>query len=538
MKSEIITGRQRYSLSEVKAAALNAAAEMADRGVRSGDRVLLTTDNSVDHIVALLALIHLDTSIVLVDHHRTPDRQRETATRTRAAWVVHHTADTVAGTVAEAAATGPGPASLRVEELTAERSGGARGELRQADWYGRRDALICWSSGTAGEPKAVVRSGASVLRNIEATADRMSYRPDDVLLPLLPFSHQYGLSMVLLWWMTECALVVPSSSRLDQALACGAEAGVTVVDAAPSTYHGILKLVARRPVLGEGLRPVRMFCVGGAPLGPGLARTFRRAMGRPLIDGYGSTEAGNIALAVPENAIGCGRPVDGVELTIRTEAGAPAPAGTVGEISVRTPGLMAGYLTADGELEPLPHDRHDRNGRYDTGDLGYRDTEGNVFVVGRKNAVHRLGHTLYPEALAAAAEVCGRPVRVVPLPDERLGSRLVFVVEDETGRDARHWRRLMSPALAAHEQPNQVLTVPRFPVNRRGKTDLRQLADLVTAALTSVPPAPPHPDTPDPDPVTGALTSVPPAPPAPPHPDAPDAAGPPDSLLPPRRDRS
>ncbi|MCX4824585.1 acyl--CoA ligase [Streptomyces sp. NBC_01142] len=477
MTGDIITGEGRHPLSRVSTAALRTAGALRSCGVRPGDRVLLSTENSVPHVVALLALMHLDTSIVLVDSRRTAPQQAAIEDRTRAGWMLHDAGDPLRSL----SSTGPVP--LCVEELCgAYLSEGApadegAGGLRLEDWRSRRDAVVCWSSGTTGEPKGIVRPGNSVLRNIESTARRMEYRADDVLLPLLPFSHQYGLSLVLLWWMTGCSLVIPPHSRLDHAVQFAVDAGVTVVDAAPSTYHSLLKLMARRPALGAGLEKVRMFCVGGAPLGERLAREFRERMGRPLLDGYGSSEAGNIALATQADPVGCGKPLDGVDLRIHTEDGTEAEPGAAGEISVRTPGLMSGYLSAEGALVPRGDDR------YRTGDLGYRDAEGNVHVIGRKRAVHRLGHTLYPEALAAAAEACGRPVRVVPVDDERLGCRLVFVVEDEAGEDARHWRRAMAPHLPSHGQPNVVVVIPELPLNRNGKTDTHRLRQLAERAV-------------------------------------------------------
>ncbi|MEV6394053.1 aldehyde dehydrogenase family protein [Streptomyces sp. NPDC051907] len=477
MTGDIITGEGRHPLSRVSTAALRTAGALRSHGVRPGDRVLLATENSVEQVVALLALMHLDASIVLVDRRRTAPQQAAIEDRTRAGWLLHDADDALRTTSSTA------PAPLSVEDLCGVylRDGAPADDLADGlqleDWRGRRDAVVCWSSGTTGEPKAIARTGNSVLRNIESTAHRMEYRADDVLLPLLPFSHQYGLSLVLLWWTTGCSLVIPPHSRLDHAVRFAVDAGVTVVDAAPSTYHSLLKLTARRPVLGAGLESVRMFCVGGAPLGERLAGEFRERMGRPLLDGYGSSEAGNIALATLADPVGCGQPLDGVDLRIHAEDGTQAAPGAAGEISVRTPGLMSGYLDAEGALAPLVDDR------YRTGDLGYRDAQGNVHVIGRKRAVHRLGHTLYPEALAAAAEACGRPVRVVPVDDERLGCRLVFVVEDEAGQDAGHWRRAMAPHLPSHGQPNVVLVVPELPLNRNGKTDAHRLRQLAEGAV-------------------------------------------------------
>ncbi|MBP2474302.1 acyl-coenzyme A synthetase/AMP-(fatty) acid ligase/acyl-CoA reductase-like NAD-dependent aldehyde dehydrogenase [Crossiella equi] len=458
---------------EVEQDALRVAEVLRGRGVAAGDRVVLKADNSFGYVTALLALVHLDTSIVLVDHRQTPEETLRFAGLARARWAVLQPA-----LPTDDAGVGPAGA-LYIDELLAEAANAPEqhGSLSFVDWFSRSDALIAWSSGTTGEPKGIVRSGKSFLGNIERTQQRMKYTEADVLMPLLPFSHQYGLSLVLLWWVAKCSFVVAPYTRLDHAVDMAGRYGVSVVDAAPATYHTLLNLVQRRPESSAGLRNVRMWCVGGAPLDRALADKFIAATGQPLLDGYGSTEVGNIALAVPGNAVGCGKPLDGVELQVINESGQSAAPGEIGEILVRSGGLMQGYLAADGSVVPREDDT------YRTNDIGYRDADGNLYVVGRKFAVHRMGHTLYPEALARKAEAAGAPIKVVALDDERRGSQLVFVVADPEGHDARHWRELICAELPAYEQPNQVLVVAEFPLNANGKPDPKKLEQLVIEAL-------------------------------------------------------
>ncbi|WP_349497447.1 aldehyde dehydrogenase family protein [Crossiella sp. CA-258035] len=466
--AKLVTADSVRSVGEVEQDALRVAAVLRGRGVAPGDRVVLKADNSAGYVTALLALVHLDVSIVLVDHRQTPEETLRFAGLARARWAVLQPALPTAEV-----------GTLLLDELIAEAANGqdVLGSLSFVDWFSRSDALIAWSSGTTGEPKGIVRSGRSFLGNIERTQQRMNYTEADVLMPLLPFSHQYGLSLVLLWWVARCSFVVAPYTRLDHAVDMAGRYGVSVVDATPATYHTMLNLLRRRPEFGTGLRGVRMWCVGGAPLDRALADKFIAATGQPLLDGYGSTELGNIALAAPDNPVGCGKPLDGVDLQIINDNGVTAAPGEIGEILVRSSGLMQGYLAADGSVTPRENDT------YRTNDIGYRDAEGNLYVVGRKFAVHRMGHTLYPEALARKAEVVGAPIKVVALDDQRRGSQLVFVVADPELREARHWRELICAELPPFEQPNQVLVLPEFPLNANGKPDPRQLEQLVLEAL-------------------------------------------------------
>ncbi|MCK1820276.1 acyl--CoA ligase [Streptomyces sp. XM83C] len=448
-----------------------AAREFHDRGLRPGDRVLVRGDNSTDYVVALLALMHLDTSLVPVDHRQTADEARLAAAQAGARWML-----------CDATAPGAFPAD-RMLHFTGAGSraappAGARPDL--AAWFARRDALVLWSSGTTGRPKGIVKSGRAVHDNTLRTIRAMGYRDDEVLAPLLPFSHQYGLSVILLWWLAGCTLVVTRYQRLDHALATAAGAGTTAVDAAPSTYHALLGLCRRRPELRAGLSGVRIWGVGGAPLPASLATSFAADMGLPLLDGYGLTELGNVALATPTSPVGCGRPLPGVDLRITGPDGTPLAPGETGEIEVRSPGLMEGYLDPDGTLHPV-----DRDTWFPTADLGRLDADGTVHVVGRNQAVHRLGFTLYPEGLARKAEGCGRQVKVLAVDDARRGCALHFVVEDPDELPPRHWRALLAALLADYEQPNAVHVVPAFPLTSNGKVDNHALR-----AALALPPEP------------------------------------------------
>ncbi|MFI9006164.1 aldehyde dehydrogenase family protein [Actinosynnema sp. NPDC053489] len=440
--------------------AARVAGVLGERGVRAEHRVLLCAANSTGYAVVLAALVTLGASVVPVDHRHPAAEVRRLADLARADHVLD--GDAVAELVAVAAP--------RPDASTPDWSA----------WRDRPDALIAWTSGTTGRPRAVVRSGASLLDNTDRTLARMGYRPDDVLLPLLPFSHQYGLSLLLLWLRVGCSLVVAPEARVDRALALAREHGVTVVDATPMTYHTALNLLRRDPGLLDGAR-VRLWCVGGCPLDPALADRFRREVGQPLLDGYGCTEAGNIALATPDDPVGCGLPLPGVEVAVLDADGLPVAPGVTGEVVVTSPDTTGGLLDDTGGLRARPP------GPYRTGDVGLLDDRGRVHVLGRHAAVHRMGHTLHPGALARKAAACGAPVQVVPLPDTRLGSRLVFVVADPEGRDERYWRDRVRAVLPAYEHPNRVVVVDAFPVTGNGKPDPGRLAELARRTVAPRP---------------------------------------------------
>ncbi|MFI1105238.1 aldehyde dehydrogenase family protein [Streptomyces melanogenes] len=447
-----------WETDEITARIFGAAELLVRRGIEPGSRVMMSGANSPEWVVDLLALIHLDASVVLADHRATPSQRSQIRAQARVGLEMSDgTGDTAA----------PRPASdtAAVPDV--------------AHWARRQDAAISWSSGTTGSPKGIVRSGRSILDNLALSAERMGYRPDDVFLPVLPYSHQYGLSLVLCWWLGGGTLVVYGpTTRLDRALAVGLDHGLSIVDGAPSTYHSLLNLLDRRPALANALETVRAWCVGGAPLGRNLAARFHARTGRYLLDGYGATELGNIALAPPDDPVGCGTPLPGVVVEVHDDHGRPLPHGRLGELVVRTDGLMTGYLGDDGEIVPVSARVHR------TGDIGLLDDAGRVFPLGRKHAVHRDGHTLYPDHLTERAESAGARTEVIAVPDERLGSRLVFVIEDPDGREPAHWKRALRSVFARYEQPDHIVVLPELPLTSTGKPDLAVLEKI---AMTSLP---------------------------------------------------
>ncbi len=455
--SKLFTPDSETTYEEVERQALAVAGALRARGISTGDRVTLKAGNSGGYVTVLLALMHTGASIVLLDDQQQPAVTEQVVGVTRSRLTV----------VDDTTATS-GRAVVTVAELLAGTTGGPAAEALSFEaWRALPDGLITWSSGSTGEPKGIVKPGEAMLRNLDRSIERMGHRPDDVLLPLLPFSHQYGLSMVLTAWLARSSLLVAPYRRLDHAVRMAGMYGATVVDATPAVHLSMLNLVERRPEMAADLRKVRMYCTGGAPLDGSAAERFVTALGLPLLDGYGSTELGNIAFATPDNPVGCGPVLPGVD--VRLESDPSAQAAGVGELLVRTPDVFSGYLTADGVFDPV------RDPWFRTGDLGRFDDRGNLFVLGRKLAVHRAGYTLYPEVVERAASACGAPVKVIGLPDERLGSRLVFFVQDPEGRDALYWRARICAQLSPFEYPNRVVVCDAFPLNRNGKPDGRQL---------------------------------------------------------------
>jgi acyl-CoA synthetase (AMP-forming)/AMP-acid ligase II len=190
-----------------------------------------------------------------------------------------------------------------------------------------------------------------------------------------------------------------------------------------------------------------------------------------------------------------GQPV-GVELRIADEAGAATPEGVPGEVQIRGPGVTDRYLvpasTGSREATPLPRAARDASGWLSTGDIGYRDPDGFVYLMGRTDGViNRGGEKVYPREVeevlrahpaVAEAAVCGEP-------DAILGERPVAFVVPRRPADAALEAELLAECrrqLSRHKHPDRIHVIPSLPLTATGKVrrgDLLALSRSVPEAV-------------------------------------------------------
>lgn len=466
MPAKLFAADSVQTLDEFELRTLGVAAALSARGLLPGDRVMLKAGNSAGYVSALFALMHLGVSIVLVDPQEKAQRTRE----------IIEQAGVRMSIVDDDAPLADEDTPVYVYELLADAVPAEPGERLDFDrWCELPDSIIMWSSGSTGAPKGIVKNGARFLKNMQRNADQVGHRPDDVLLPLLPFSHQYGISMVMIAWLTRCSLVIAPYRRLDRALRMAHQCGATVIDAAPTTYQSMLNIVRKRPEARASLMKVRMFCSGAAPLDSPVVAEYQAEFGMTLLDSYGSTELGNLAFATLDNPVGTGQVMAGIGVKVVDDDGREVAASEIGELVIDCPDMLTGLLGADASITPVTQ------GWYPTGDFGYLDGNRNLFVLGRKAAVHRMGYTIHPEIIERKIAAQGCSARIISLPDERKGVQLVFFVADPERRESGYWRTLLAELLPQYEQPNRVVVVDQFPVNRNGKPDKLQMEELARA---------------------------------------------------------
>ena len=341
-------------------------------------------------------------------------------------------------------------------------------------------AVLVFTAGTAGSPKAAMLTHGNLLANIDQVQRHpgRSVRPDDVLLGVLPLFHIFGLNVVLGVALSAGASVV-LVERFDPVAALDVlqRRKVTIVAGAPPMYTAWATMPGANP---GAFATVRLATSGAAPLGDEIGPAFETRFGLPVFEGYGLTEASPVVTSAlvdePVRRGSIGVPLPGVEVRLIDEEGEDALAGDPGEIWVQGPNVFTGYwedaeataaaLTSDGWLR--------------TGDIAVADDDGFLYIVDRsKDLIIVSGFNVYPaeveEALAAHPGIAR--VAVVGHPHPYTGETVVAFVVPEPGASMEEDEviEFCASRLSRYKCPTKVNFVEELPVGVAGKLLRRQL---------------------------------------------------------------
>ncbi|MCE6950018.1 malonyl-CoA synthase [Cereibacter sphaeroides] len=337
-------------------------------------------------------------------------------------------------------------------------------------------AALLYTSGTTGRSKGAMLSHRNLLSNTEVLADLWRFTDRDVLIHALPIFHTHGLfvasNIVLL---TGGAMIFLPGFDPEAILRLMPQA--TAMMGVPTFYTRLLSDARLTRELTAGMR---LFISGSAPLLAETHQEFERRTGHRILERYGMTET-NMSTSNPydgERRAGTvGFPLPGVELRIMADGREAAP-GQVGVIEVRGPNVFQGYWqmpekTAE-ELRP--------DGFFITGDLGTRDAEGYVHIVGRaKDLVISGGFNVYPKEVELLLDevpgVLESAVIGVPHPDFGEAVLAVLVPRPGVSLDAQVVLAAVAGRLARFKQPKAAVVVPELPRNTMGKVQKNLLRE-------------------------------------------------------------
>ncbi|CAI9400113.1 class I adenylate-forming enzyme family protein [Nocardioides sp. T2.26MG-1] len=451
-------------------------------GIVGGHRVLLAVGNRIEFVTTYLGVLRAQAVAVPVNPRSTPGELARMLADSGARMAVAD-ADTAAA-VREAAATLDAPPLLVVigtQPLPGERGHDQLREPPARPVPPLQDpeklAVLLYTSGTSGLPRAAMLTHRALLANLDQVArvEPPMIHGDDVVLGVLPLFHVYGLNAVLGGVLRHRAkLVLVERFDPHETLTLIDDEACSVVPVAPPVFA----YWQDEEHLAEHLGPVRLVLSGSAPLAPELVERFTERTGIPVHQGYGLTEASPVvtstlcSVAPQPGSVGAALP--GVEVRLVDDAGRPPEGDDPGEIQVRGANLFSGYWP-DGSGGP------DADGWWSTGDVGFLDPAGDLFLVDRiKDLVIVSGFNVYPvEVEEVLTEVPGvAEAAVIGVDDPVTGEAVVAYVR-APGADPAEIeaavRAHCDERLARFKRPSRVEVVDTLPKTGTGKVQKGRL---------------------------------------------------------------
>lgn len=345
-------------------------------------------------------------------------------------------------------------------------------------------AFILLTSGTAARPKMVPLTQRNVCLSAHNAGRVLSLAPHDRLLNVLPLFHAHGLISGLLTALAAGSSVI-CTEGFDAVSFFGwmRELQPTWYTAVPTIHRALLTAAEANPdrVRSSSLRVIRS---ASASLAPAILNGLEATFGVPVLETYGMTEAASQIAANPFELrkIGSVGRAAGPEIAIMDETGRALASGERGEIMLRGPNMSRGYYNDEAATQAAF-----RDGWFRTGDLGYLDADGYLFIVGRiKDVINRGGQKISPleveEVLLSHPAVLEAGVFAVPHP--KLGENVaaVVVLRPNSAATSDQLRQFARKRLAAYKVPSLIRSVAALPKGASGKVKRNALVELIATA--------------------------------------------------------
>ena len=458
---------QQMSWSQLADRALRGAATLLELNP-DRRRVALVGVNSVDWVVAMFACALAGMPVVPISATATAAEARHQIACAAAGVLLADDAnDLLEGMRRLASEWSPSPVVRDLSQLC------GADPATPVDVSTDDECLVQFTSGTTGLPKAASLSHRAALNTGAVFARACGAHTGDRWFNPLPLHHVGGLVTGMLSVLTFGGAYTVVE-RFSPQLALGAIRQVKPAWAGlvPTMVIDILGLPG---VSADDFASVRTVAAGASAVDPGLIGDMEARLGVTTMVGYGQSEAPAMSASSPDDeprvrTQTLGRCLPGRELAIRDAAGTVLPTGTVGELCVRGPLCMSGYLQADGTLDPAV----DAEGWLRTGDLCSMDDDGVLVFHGRlREVIIRGGLNVYPaeveQALSTHESVS--ELAVFGVSDQRLGERVVAAVlpAGQTTVDVADLASLADGTLNKYKRPTEYFVVSQLPRTSSGK---------------------------------------------------------------------
>ncbi|MBT2534100.1 long-chain fatty acid--CoA ligase [Arthrobacter sp. ISL-48] len=495
-KAALISGERELSYEELADRSIRLANGLRDRGVAKGGRVAYLGENHPSFLETLFAcgllgaiFVPLNTrlappeiqfqlqdcgAVALVHSRSLEDLAARGAASTPVAWriVVEDSTQGTAGTAGlREAETAPEQGATAVEDFEAVLAAGSDRFLDE-DVALDDGAMILYTSGTTGRPKGALLTHGNIVWNCLNVIVDFDFASTDVALMISPMFHVASLDMgVLPTLLKGGTVVLEPKFDAQRTLELIEKHHATTISGVPTTYQMLCEHPAWE---GTDLSSLNKLTCGGSAVPLRVLEAYERR-GLRFSNGYGMTETAPGATTLPaarsgEKAGSSGLPHFFTDVRIADFDGAPAAPGAVGEIQIKGPNVIPQYWNRpDASAGSYTED-----GWFKSGDMGYKDGDGFVFISDRlKDMIISGGENIYPaevEQAISELEAVGS-VAVIGIPDDKWGEvpRAVILLRDGARLTEDQVQEHLNGKLARYKIPKSVVFVSDMPRTASGK---------------------------------------------------------------------
>jgi O-succinylbenzoic acid--CoA ligase len=468
----LIENKSTWTYAELNQKTARWCARLTQAGVKPQYRVAVLMSNSADYITIIHTLLRLKAVLVPLNLRLSKEELKHQIRHVQCGFLIYDAGmETQANQLIE-----HGLRIFSIDELQ-NLSIDAEDQWTSDDLDLDALGTLVFTSGTTSQPKAVRLTLGNHFWSTTASAFRLGYRQDDVWLLCMPLFHVGGLAIVIRACLYGNAIVVHPRFELDAVAQSVQENNITMLSLVPTMLHRLMPEWRQHPPTS-----LRCLLMGGAAMQTQLLQDALD-LGLPIATTYGLTEASSQVATLPPSRVGekpgsVGQPLRWSEVKIVDGTGQTLVAGNIGEITVHGPSVMDGY-----ERNPNATNASFQDGWLHTGDLGYLDSGGDLWVVNRRtDLIISGGENVYPAEVEVVlmehpdvAEAC-----VVGIPDDEWGQCVtaLVVARPDSTLDETELENFASEKLPGYKRPLYFKFESELPRNATGKVDRAHVLKL------------------------------------------------------------
>ncbi len=487
-KVAVIHDDQRVSYNQLNTQADSLAVHLQTKGITTGDRIALLLENSIEYITAYYAALKIGAVAAPLNPALKPDGLRYHLNDLEpSAIITSFKSERLIKTTSLPEASlklliiknpkqkwndAPFNVSDYDETISDNHASFIAKKINETDI-----ASIIYTSGSTGNPKGVMLSHRNIVTNTNSICQYLDLSEKDIQMVVLPFFYVMGKSLLNTHMAAGGTLVINNRFMYPaDVVRQMIEEKVTGFSGVPSTYAYLLNrspLAASKNKLGS----LRYCSQAGGHMAKSLKKELRMSLPKhtQIVIMYGATEAAArltyLDPAYFESKIeSIGKPIPNVSISLLDEEGKKVPDGKEGELVAMGPNIMQGYWKDPKDTAQILNAKG-----YHTGDIGYLDKDGFLYIKRRKDGLlkvggHRINPTEIEDFLMATNQLI--ETSVMGLTDKLLGNKLIaLIVPKNENCDPKNLMEICAKGLPNHKHPADIIPVRTLPKNANGKID-------------------------------------------------------------------